>query len=447
MTIFGLDIDFVNLRAEEIYTNNSRIPSSTNQFGTPLQDAMRRDFTVNSLFYNLRTRQVEDYTKQGIIDLFQNGIIRTPVDPNQTFFDDPLRVLRAIRFGVRYNFTLHPDVRKAAMSHPIQLALQQKVSRERVGKELEGMLTGKNACPSKALQLVADLGLSESVFPIPKDISNYRLEIPGMDLQNGEDCSSEFWKNQWKISPQIIDLLSSHVLPPFQELVQSLHKRSDENLSYKSVSINIRMIHLSSHLLPFLPMKVFDKKGKEMSLPQWILKEGIKFKNIDIQSIGDYGRNLQDIMTLLKTQFDSLEMDISRLEAGLLLRNLKAEWFTAFILATVSIIHQFSSSGESYSSTVQKIVENSINVCEQIIVQLNLNECWRMRPILDGKKVIQRLSLPKGPIVGVYLEEQVRYMLQHPNTTLEECEKHLLNTRRKRQLEGLDDIAPSKNKR
>jgi len=59
---------------------------------------MRRDLTINSLFYNINTNEIEDLTKLGIDDL-KNGIIRTPLEPLKTFVDDPLRVLRTIRFA------------------------------------------------------------------------------------------------------------------------------------------------------------------------------------------------------------------------------------------------------------------------------------------------------------------------------------------------------------
>ena len=81
------------MRAEEIYQENSRIP--TVQMGTPFQDAQRRDFTVNALFYNLKTKQVEDWTQRGMQDLRQRRLV-TPLDAKTTFEDDPLRVLRAI---------------------------------------------------------------------------------------------------------------------------------------------------------------------------------------------------------------------------------------------------------------------------------------------------------------------------------------------------------------
>ena len=90
MNVHGIDVDFVNLRAEEVYEANSRIPTSkTRMFGSPLEDALRRDFTINSLFYNIRTGKVEDWTGRGLTDLIENRLIVTPVDPHETFHDDP----------------------------------------------------------------------------------------------------------------------------------------------------------------------------------------------------------------------------------------------------------------------------------------------------------------------------------------------------------------------
>ncbi|MCP4483747.1 MAG: CCA tRNA nucleotidyltransferase [Flavobacteriaceae bacterium] len=71
--------------------------------GTPKEDAFRRDFTVNSLFFNINTEKIEDFTSKGLEDM-QNKIMRTPLDPYQTFIDDPLRILRGFRFASRLDF-------------------------------------------------------------------------------------------------------------------------------------------------------------------------------------------------------------------------------------------------------------------------------------------------------------------------------------------------------
>jgi len=100
--IFGESIDFVNLRSEkyastESSDSNSRIPTEVS-IGTPIEDAFRRDLTINALFFNITQQQIEDYTGRGLKDL-KRGYIRTPLEPRQTFLDDPLRILRTIRFA------------------------------------------------------------------------------------------------------------------------------------------------------------------------------------------------------------------------------------------------------------------------------------------------------------------------------------------------------------
>ena len=117
MKIRGLWIDLVNLRSEE-YAHNSRIPTMT--FGTPEQDAFRRDFTINSLFYNINTGAVEDFTGRGIEDM-KLGIIRTPLPARETFVDDPLRVLRAIRFASRFGFSLDESLVDAARDDTVRI--------------------------------------------------------------------------------------------------------------------------------------------------------------------------------------------------------------------------------------------------------------------------------------------------------------------------------------
>lgn len=67
---------------------------------------------MNALFYNIHTQQVEDFTQRGLDDM-RNGLIRTPLEPVQTFADDPLRVLRLIRFSSRLGFEIVPDTKKA----------------------------------------------------------------------------------------------------------------------------------------------------------------------------------------------------------------------------------------------------------------------------------------------------------------------------------------------
>lgn len=137
--IFGRDIDLVNLR-KETYTDDSRNPQM--EFGTAVEDALRRDATINALFYNLNESCLEDLTERGLEDM-EKKIIRTPLEPYQTFKDDPLRVLRLIRFASRLEYRIDEEAEKAMRNEDISAALKLKISKERVGTELEKMLRGK----------------------------------------------------------------------------------------------------------------------------------------------------------------------------------------------------------------------------------------------------------------------------------------------------------------
>lgn len=142
--IFGLDIDLVNLR-KETYSEDSRNPQM--EFGTAVEDAMRRDATINALFYNLNESRLEDLTERGLDDM-KNHLIRTPLEPYQTFKDDPLRVLRLIRFASRLGYQIDQETETAMQNEGISVALKLKISKERVGTELEKMLRGGCVSPS-----------------------------------------------------------------------------------------------------------------------------------------------------------------------------------------------------------------------------------------------------------------------------------------------------------
>ncbi|XP_051222644.1 CCA tRNA nucleotidyltransferase, mitochondrial [Lolium perenne] len=162
MEIFEFSIDFVNLRSET-YAENSRIPIVENCEAKV--DALRRDLTINSLFYNITTKSLEDLTGRGHQDL-KNGLIATPSPAKATFLDDPLRVLRAIRFAARLSFTLAEDLKKAASDEEVKSGLRSKISRERIGIEVDRMMLGKD--PVNAMCYIRDLGLFSVVFEFPE---------------------------------------------------------------------------------------------------------------------------------------------------------------------------------------------------------------------------------------------------------------------------------------
>jgi len=156
-------IEFVNLRTEE-YDENSRVPRAdiTND---PSEDAQRRDLTINSLFYNIGDKNIEDYVG-GVEDL-KNMRIKTPLDPKKTFIDDPLRMLRVLRFYSKYpNAKLDKSILDALSDNNVQSSYD-KLSPERSSVELLKMLKGDRAVD--ASKILFETGLYRKVFKIPED--------------------------------------------------------------------------------------------------------------------------------------------------------------------------------------------------------------------------------------------------------------------------------------
>jgi poly(A) polymerase len=129
-----------------------------NTFGTPEEDALRRDFTINSLFYDPKTFRVIDYVG-GLSDL-EARVIRTVSDPEVRMREDPVRMIRAVRFAAKLDFDIEPATRAAIQAYREDLL---KSSTPRLIEEIFRTLTG--APPERALVLMEQLGLLDVALP------------------------------------------------------------------------------------------------------------------------------------------------------------------------------------------------------------------------------------------------------------------------------------------
>jgi poly(A) polymerase len=111
----NIEVATFRRRAEDVPESEDPLIRHDNTFGTPVEDAFRRDFTINSLFYNPRTFHVIDYTG-GVADL-QKRLIRTIGDPEVRMREDPVRMLRAVRFAAKLDFEIEPATRIAIERH------------------------------------------------------------------------------------------------------------------------------------------------------------------------------------------------------------------------------------------------------------------------------------------------------------------------------------------
>jgi len=127
----GLVADFVMARKEVGYIEGTRRPIL--EIGTLADDLIRRDFTLNALAEDINGKIIDLFG--GIEDL-KIGILRTPMDANITMMDDPLRILRALRFTITKDFTLSKDIWEAIQQPNILKKLEQTVSHERIREEL-----------------------------------------------------------------------------------------------------------------------------------------------------------------------------------------------------------------------------------------------------------------------------------------------------------------------
>lgn len=154
----SLEVEFVGARKES-YHESSRKPVVED--GTLEEDQNRRDFTINALAICLNSSRFGELIDPfgGIQDI-ENQIIRTPLEPGITFSDDPLRMMRAIRFATQLNFTIEEKTLEAISKNRHRIEI---ISKERIGEELNKIILSSK--PSIGFKLLDKTGLLELIFP------------------------------------------------------------------------------------------------------------------------------------------------------------------------------------------------------------------------------------------------------------------------------------------
>ncbi|NUN70492.1 MAG: HD domain-containing protein [Bacteroidetes bacterium] len=297
MPVDGGKIEFVGSRKEQ-YHRDSRNP--TVAVGTLQEDLSRRDFTVNAMAVSLNTPTwgVLSDPFGGTADL-QNRIIRTPLDPAATFDDDPLRIMRAVRFAAQLGFTIEPGVLDAIPPVRDRLAI---ISQERITEEFMKVMASPR--PSVGLRLMFDTGIMRIVFPEVADLS-------GVDQRQDHHHKDVFLH-----TCQVVDNICGMTDNIYLRLAALLHdiakpktKKFVEGTGWTfhgHEEIGARMVkHIFRRLkLPFDQIPYVEKIVRLHQRPMQLVDETVTDSAVR-RILFEAGEQIDDLMTLCRADITS----------------------------------------------------------------------------------------------------------------------------------------------
>ncbi len=291
------DIEFVGARKEK-YHERSRKPSV--QPATVDDDLSRRDFTINAIAVALHP---SEYGKlldpfKGRADLRKN-IIRTPLDPDETFDDDPLRMLRAIRFATRLNFSIHKDTLQGIKKNKERISI---VSQERVTDELLKILQADK--PSTGFMLLKETGLLAIIFP--------ELDaLAGVDQRYEHHHKDVFYHTL-----EVLDNISEHTDDLYLRIAALLHDIAKPKTKafhpqhgwtfHGHEELGARMVkHLFRRLkLPLDRVPYVEKLVRLHLRPMALVDEGVTDSAIR-RLLFETGEEIDDLMKLCRADITS----------------------------------------------------------------------------------------------------------------------------------------------
>jgi tRNA nucleotidyltransferase/poly(A) polymerase len=400
------EIDFAQAR-KEVYKEDSRIPEI--KPATPEEDAYRRDFTINAIFYDIIEGKVVDFTGRGIKDLMSNTI-RTPMDPLKTFSEDPLRILRAIRFSAKYNAPIDPKTYEAMKNPQLRDEIKQKISKERIGQEFIKMLKNPNA--QHAIQLLKDTGLLEDIISEALKGTLYEGKMAQFDMsQENPHHKLTLWSHSMEVVKNIIEkykeaepekkiaITLAALMHDIGKLYQDVWGQSKSHPGYRSYhgheDESAKIVNL---ILKYLKIEPYIDQVAGLAQthmkPHQLLRDegGMRALRKFIRIMGEKSLNWLDVFNLAL-----------------------ADAYAKDIIRDPTITQEYQSLQnrlEEALTTMTPIKDRSIDKS--------------IKPILNGNEIMQILNTKQGPHLKEITEFIKDLMDENPNITKEEAAQKLI---------------------
>ena len=358
-----IDIECVQTRKEQYKDENSRNPETV--YGNIIEDAFRRDLTINALYLNLSKMTVWDVTEKGLDDL-KNQIIRTPSNPDIIFQDDPLRLLRVIRFASRFNWGIEKNTWLGMVKNAYRIDI---ISKERIKDELCKMMECE--IPSVAIKRLDACGLLDKILP-----EICRLKGVKQDIQHFGDVYEHTLATLDKTLPVAIYRLAALFHDCGKPFTKSLKNNKIHFYNHENVSGAIASVALTN----------------------------LKFSKSDIKQI----------VTAIKEHM-RLKQFGDKCPPKKSLRKLIAQIDENYLDIVLNLIH-----ADNCSHSKKYCMPNQIPLVIEEIKHLNDDEIQKISLPINGSDIMKQFSFKPSPIVGECLKWAEELYFEKPEATKEE---------------------------